>query len=912
MERFADLVIRRRRAVILLVLALTGLAASRLVDFRTGAPRLVLDSSMDSLLPTEAESRLYYDRVRRLFGSDETLLLVARREAGIFEPATLEALQAATEAVEAIEGIHHVTSLSNAPILRPEAGDLVIEPLFDEVPRDPEVLRALRDEALDNPVFASGLLSEDGRATALVVVPLDMSAVEFEARALDRRVYAAAAAELDDVDLRMTGGAHVKAETSRFLLADLMLVVPLAFALMAVIALVTFRSLRGVGVPLTTIGIGVVWTLGLAAEIDPSLNIVTIAVPTLVLVVGFAYAVHVVTAYMEVLPEAGGSSPAAARAAVEQVGLATLLTGVTTAAGFLSLTTSDLGAIRQFGLYCAIGVATTMLATLTWAPAVLACLRAPAPDGKRTEERSGDRVGRLLRWLADFDERHRSAILRAGAVVGVLSLVGMSRIAVDTDLVTNFPRDAAVRRSFDAVNEWLGGASQLTVVLEADERDAFKEPANLAILEGLQARIDARPEVGSTTSLVDYVKLIHRGFRDGEADAYAIPASKALVSQLLFFGGSDELERYADSTYKETAILVRASTAGTGETNALVDAVESILEELPESIEGRVTGGTVLLARTSDDIALGQALSLSTAFLIIYAILVLLFTSFRVGFFALLPNALPVLVYFGALGWSGVPLNITTGLVACLVLGIAVDDTIHFLTRFNLDSKRLADERAGAKEALLHVGRPVTTTSLALCLGFLVLTFSSLRDQQQFGVLASFTLGVAWLVDLTFTPALAMGVRLVTLWDLLTVDLGKDPQHAIPLLRGLSRTRARIAALMMDIVEQPAGTRLITAGAKGGDVYVVLEGRLRSSVRRDGAEVLLNVHDRGDAVGEVGLVQGERSADVDCETAVRLLRFEPRDLERLRRRYPRIAAQVLANLNQLLARRLVTATSRVA
>jgi predicted RND superfamily exporter protein len=738
-----------------------------------------------------------------------------------------------------------------------------------------------------------------------------MTAVEFQARALDRQVYQTAAGELRHVELRMTGGAHVKAETTRFLMADLVLVVPLAFGLMALIALLTFRSVRGVGVPLSTIAIGVVWTLGLAAEIDPALNIVTIAVPTLVLVVGFAYTVHVVTAYMQALPDSGRVSPAAARAAVEHVGLATLLTGVTTAAGFLSLTTSNLGAIRQFGLYCAIGVGATMLATLTWAPAVLACLRAPASRAVESRGGASDPLGRMLAWLARFDEENRAAILWVGAAVAVLALVGMSRIEVDTDLITNFPEDARVRRSFGDVNDWLGGASQLTVVLEAAERNAFKEPRNLAAVESLQGRIGTLPQVGSTTSLADYVKLIHRGFRD-DADAYAIPESRALVSQLLFFAGSEDLERYVDSTYQETVILVRASTGGTGETNALVARVESMLDELPESIEGRVTGATVLLARTSDDIALGQALSLSAAFLIIYAILVLLFASFRVGFLALLPNALPVLVYFGALGGSGVPLNVTTGLVACLVLGIAVDDTIHFLTRFNVDSRRLADERAGAKAALLHVGRPVTTTSLALCLGFLVLVFSSLRDQQQFGVLAAFTLGFAWLVDLTFTPALAMGVRLVTLWDVLSVDLGRDPQHAIPLLRGLSRSRARIAALMMDIVEHPAGTRLIGAGQKGGDVYVVLEGTLRSSVCRNGAQVPLNFHGRGEAVGEVGLVRGERSADVDCETDVRLLRFEPQDLERLRRRYPRIAAQVLANLNELLAARLVTATGRVA
>ncbi|MDX1579028.1 MAG: MMPL family transporter, partial [Gemmatimonadota bacterium] len=585
--------------------------------------------------------------------------------------------------------------------------------------------------------------------------------------------------------------------------------------------------------------------------------------------------------------------------------------GVTTAAGFLALTTSNLGAIRQFGLYCAIGVASTMLLTLSWAPALLACLRAPEVRPRGPETPGRDRVGRMLRFLAGFNERHRRGILWTGAAVAGLAILGMTRIEVDTDLIHNFPEDTEVRRSFDAVNRWLGGASQVTVVLEAEERGAFKEPAHLALLESLQERIEARPEVGSTTSLADYVKLIHRGFLEDEDDAWELPGSRALVSQLLFFGGSDELDRYVDSTYRETVLLVRASTGGTAETQALVAALEEMLEDLPEGLEGRVTGGGVLLAKTSDEIAFGQALSLSTAFLIIYAILVVLFTSFRVGFFALLPNALPVLVYFGTLGWSGVTLNVTTGLVACLVLGIAVDDTIHFLTHFNENSKRLADERAGAREALLHVGRPVTTTSLALCLGFLVLTFSTLRDQQVFGMLAAFTLGVAWLVDLTFTPALSMGVRLVTLWDVLGLDLGEDPQHSIPLLRGLSRTRARVAALMMDIVEYPAGSRLITAGAKGGDVFVVLEGTLRSSVRRDDRVVPLNEHVRGDAVGEVGLLQGERSADVDCVTDVRLLRFEPQDLERLRRRYPRIAAQVLANLNEILAGRLVAATARV-
>jgi hypothetical protein len=216
------------------------------------------------------------------------------------------------------------------------------------------------------------------------------------------------------------------------------------------------------------------------------------------------------------------------------------------------------------------------------------------------------------------------------------------------------------------------------------------------------------------------------------------------------------------------------------------------------------------------------------------------------------------------------------------------------------------------KAALVHVGRPVAFTTVALCLGFLAIGFSSLRAQAEFGVLAAFTLAVAWLMDMTLTPAIASRLRVVTLWDVLSFDLGEAPQEAIPLFRGLSRAQARVVALLSEIVSLPAGARLIRAGERGDEVYVVIEGELRSWVERDGRRVELNRHGRGDLLGEVGLVRGARSANVDCETPARLLRLAPGHLARLERRSPRIAARLYRNLGSTLAERLVRATGRVA
>jgi hypothetical protein len=408
------------------------------------------------------------------------------------------------------------------------------------------------------------------------------------------------------------------------------------------------------------------------------------------------------------------------------------------------------------------------------------------------------------------------------------------------------------------------------------------------------------------------VSLLNQGFHGGEAAQRAIPASRRMTAQLLFFGASEELESLVDSRYRTAGIQVRSKVEESEAMSGLVRRIEARLAELPATLRGRVTGNSVLVTRALEDVAGGQVQSLALGFVSILALLSLLFTSLRMGLLALIPNALPVLVYFGALGFSGVTLNPTTGLLGSLVLGIAVDDTIHFLTRFNAEARRLADEAKGVTETLRAVGRPVTYTSAALCMGFLVLTTSHFRNQVEFGALAAATLAFAWVVELTLMPALAARLRIVTLWDALTLDLGADPERSIPLFAGLSKTQARIVALVASVRSLPEGVRLFREGEPGGgEMYVVIDGELTASLETDRGRVVFGTLRRGDTVGEVAFFHGKRTADVDTQTEVRLLRFDRASLARLRRRYPRIGVQVYANLADVLARRVATTTEKV-
>jgi predicted RND superfamily exporter protein len=905
MGRLLGFVTGRAGSVLVLVLLLTLAAATRIVDVRTGELRIDFDPSTNALLPQEDEGRAFYDRVRRIFGNDETIL-VALVDDDVFTAANLRSSARISERIAELDGVHHVTSLANALNIRSVDGELVIEPFVEDVPDDPAALAEIRRQALGNPIYSGNLVSGDGRIAAILVYLMDMPEREFLARGLDREIRRIAEEERGTASVWITGSAYVKAKMSRVLLDDLLRTLPLASAALVLVSFLSFRRLLGALVPLAAVGIALVWTLAFLALLGESLNVITVVLPPLILVVGFAYSVHVVAEYYDLLRHGEPLEGGAAREALRLVALPVLLTAATTAVGFLSLATSHLVAIRDFGLYAAVGVLATFVVSLTFVPALLQVLPTPrrpdAPVGSAWFDRQARR-------LAEADVRHRRAIFLAMLLVGVVSAAGVTRIQVSTDVVRLFDPETEVRRHFEAINEQLEGSDALYVVLAADYTDAFKEPVNLRLVKDLQAWLEAQPEIGGTTSVVDYVEIINRGFHDDDPAQLAIPDSKNLVAQLMFFGANDEVESFVDSRYQTVNVVARSRAIDSGDVTALARRIEAHLEGLPPHLTGRVTGNSVLIARTSDEIARGQALSLALAFFVIYAILCLLFMSLRVGFLALLPNAIPVLVYFGTLGLTGVTLNTTTGLVACLVLGIAVDDTIHILARFNACARRLASEARGAVEALVGVARPVTYTSVALCLGFLAITTSSLQNQRQFGALAAFTLFVAWLADVTFTPALAARMRIVTLWDVLSLDLGEEPHRSIPLFRGLSKHQARIAALMTSLRSFPRGERLLRQGEEGDEVFVVIHGELVASVPARGGVVQVKMG-RGEVVGEVALFHGTRTADVECASDVTLLRLTRGNLDRLRRRYPRIAAQLLSNLSAVLAERLARSTER--
>jgi uncharacterized protein len=923
--------------VVLAVAMLTFVALLSSLDPATGRPRLTIDASIDNLLPPSSEDRAVFDRSRALFGDTEAIL-VAVTLGPVFSVENLRRVAILNERLRELPGVDRVFSLAAAPNLMTAGGDIDVRTFTQQAAEEPQRIGEFKRQLDANPVYHGTLVSKDGRTTAFAISLSGVDEKMLLATDYPQRIREIVGEVAGDAPVWITGGPVVKTATTRALLDTLLFTIPLIFALMSVVLLVAFRSVRAVLVCIVTVAIALLWTVATVTALGLTLNLVTAIVPPMVLTLGLTYTIHVLSDYLKHEPGPAEKVAGAAAKAAEPLGIpavtetlgafarlfrrerstversvATMsiiavpigLSFVTTVIGFLGFIPSPLPAIRQFGILAMAGIGYAALLSLVFIPAMLAVVGSSV-----REHLPGEALfQRVASKLAEFDLKHRVAILAFGIFLIPLGIWLALDIRAGSEVIRDYPEDHQVRRDFEAINSAFNGANVLSILIETHVNDALTDPELAREVENLQSWLRKQPEVGAAVSYVDFLKLTNQSLNDGSEDYFAIPETASEVKQLLVFGGNEELQRFIDARLRSTQLTVRINVDGTVPIGDLVHRIERRLAELPPPLNGKVTGSAVLALHTVGDIVDGQGLSIGIAIFGIWALLAMLFTSIRAGFLALLPTVIPVAVYFGTLGLLDIPLSPTTSLIACIVLGVTVDETFHFLAKFNADARDKANEVTAAKSALAGVLRPITLNMVALCLGFLSFTGGGLQSQVLFGLLAAFTLFVAWAMDITLTPALGSFMRIVTLWDLLRLDLGKSPQHTIPLMAGLSVREARIFALMSRIEKYQANDRVIKEGDWARDMYVIVDGELQAWVDRDGDRLELSTMGRGAVLGEAGFFGQRRTANVDALSAARLLRFGSEELERLRKRYPRIAATVFRNLNRIQAERLARTTA---
>lgn len=895
---------RHPRRVALATVVLIAAALALLHGQPQRLSTLALDPALSSFVPDRGSATARFEAARKRFGDDDVLLVVWQSPQ-LFSVDGLTRLAEFSAAVEALPGVLRVDSLGTAPSVRAADGIIEIDSLLVEPPADEAAAQAVRTAALASPLLRGWLVAEDGTAT-LLAVAFDRRLAAHELFRLSDEVARLSREHAGDIAQWLTGPAHVRIEISRLLRTDLMRILPLAVGITVLVAAFAMRSLRGLVMPTLVTGGAVIGTVTSFLALGHAFNFVTVLVVPVTFIVGFAYSIHVVSALDDARGAGLAPRAAVARGLREVAGTVTLNAGLEVI-GFLSFAASGIPAIRIFGLFSAVGIGLAWLGALVLVPAGYGLLGAGPPSPQ-----AGGALSRFALRLARFDLRHRRRILLLGALATLGAVLAATRIDVGTDYLSVPPARSGIADDYARASTLFSGLVPLRVVIETEMPGAFKDPQQLAHVAELQRWLEAQPEVGQVASLVDYLGVLYHAFVPEAPPAQRLPPGRELTDQLLLLGAGNDVERFADRRFGTTVLTVRAHPAATAALAPLVARIEARLRDLPGHLHGHVTGSAVLLVKAIDDITLGQVVSLGTTALVIYAVLAWLFASFKVGAIALLPNLMPIAGFFGVLGVSGIPLDVTTSLVAPIVLAIVIDDTVHFMARYNAEARRSASEALGLERAMVGTLRPVAYSTLGLVSGFVALGASELRNEALFGLLAAGTMLLAWLIDLTFTPALASRMRFVTLWDTLGVDLGcREPQKTIPLFHGLSARQARTAAVLGSILNFEPGQRLLKQGDEARELFVVIEGEVVARVPHDDGDSELRRFHRGELLGAASLFHGRHFANAEAVGPVRVLRLGEACLGRIQARYPRIGAQLYRNLSAIMAERLADFAVRI-
>jgi predicted RND superfamily exporter protein len=860
-DRFAVFLLRHRIAVVVTALAVTGLLASSMVPL----DRIRFDFSFRRLFQFDGEEASELTRFKNTFGDDAgsvgLLYLTGSGSASrcpALAPDIAASMRRLHEWLRSREELDQGFTIS--PVM---ATDFFAEPMqgealglaLPEVPDRtlaewgqlwrndsalPEALAsyaAIAERISRHRLYRGMFISDDGTATALLfrfnlAHNHPTSRREFLGE-LAEKLEVERAALGRDITVETFGIPVVTEEYARLSVQDIVRTAPLSLLMMSLFLFLLFRSATAVILPQVVVMVGVICAIGFMQWTDEPLNIISHIVPVVVLVVGVADAVHIISRYGEER-NAGVPVQESVRKTVSMLSKACFLTSATTAIGFASLTTATIATIASFGLYTAIAVMFTFVVNMTLLPVSLSAFgpRPRRPGG-------GARLNGWLEALAHFSVRHARVIFVSGVLLSVAAVIYVIfNLGVNNHLLEEVPESNPVSRATMAMERRLSPVIPHEVVVRgkvhSDSRcridsdcvalgtshpanlvcitsaqtqsalapmregfGALVSPAELAPIDTLTQAIDrhrsreglcvesvkdpgllraldavgtqvmadasANEHVGRIESFASLVVQLHHALKRGAPEALAVPDTRAAVSQLLLpVESADQglLDRYTTLDYDAARMTLFLRDHGSSGWHAVRSSLETALSQhltgdsdLQDRFDVTITGTMTFVEKALSFIVHDMLLSVSTAFFFIFLLMVLLFRSLRIGLLSILPNIFPLVATLWLMAVAGIELRTATIIIFSISLGIAVNDTIHFIARYNEELSRGARREAAIVSAMRSAGRAMIVTTLILAGGFLVDLISEFVALRQFGYLASFTLLMALLGDLLILPA---------------------------------------------------------------------------------------------------------------------------------------------------------------
>ncbi len=772
-------VIRWRWLAILSCLALSFGLISGLQHFR-------VDNSDEAFLPTDDPERERYEAFQRRYAADD-LILVVVRPPEVFDFAFLERLRAFHDEIEAkVPYLDDLTSLLNARNTYGDEHELVVEDMFEAWPATEAELAAIRARVFANPLLVNTVVSADGKYTALRLRPFAhstkgplvdalegfgesddfgptaISLTEEEAREMVGILYEIRDRyQSPDFQIFTIGGPAVGHAMTQTMQTDVSTFLTLASAAVTLLLAVLFRRVSGVALPMVVVMLAMLSAMGVMSWVDIPFSMTLNMLPAFLMVVGVCDAIHILVIVYRQL-DSGESRERAIVHALSHSGLAVVMTSVTTAVGLASFSVAEIAPVAQLGVVAPIGVLLAMAYSLVLLPALLAVL--PIRRKASGRDIGLNAVSAVLARVGDFVTTYPVRVVAVWVVVVLVAIPGIRQAHFSHDGLKWFPEQDPIRQASNVVDEYFGGSGGMEVIIKTRGENGLHDPDVMRRIERAMRHTETLrvgdSEISQTFSLVDVVKETHQALNENRPEFYRLPEERQLLAQeLLLFenSGSDDLESMTDSQFSEARMSLRLPWVDAMVMPAFLEQFRPQLRAiLGPDLDFELTGGAIIFTRIFENAIVTLARSYVFALVVITPLMILLIGSFQRGCVAMIPNLIPVYLVIAFMGANGIPLDMTTLLIGGVVIGLAVDDTIHFMHKFNRYYEDTGDPRAAVHETLITTGSALLFTSLVLGLGFSIFLAAYMIALQWFGLLACFAVVVAFLADITLAPALMM------------------------------------------------------------------------------------------------------------------------------------------------------------
>ncbi len=751
MRRLARFIERHpRRIVIVFTLAATAFLALHLTRAR-------FDLSFQTAVSGEIPELAAFERLVDEFGDFERLFLIVASSEDVLSRESLTMTAAITGRLLELEDTSEIVSLTNARDIQGDGKRLIVAPLVSEYPADLAEREELRRRLVAHPLAGGTLISADGRTSAMVGRMVASATDPYGQylyfneirRILDEEAWPGA-------EFHIVGNPSTYATLMGHMLRDATVLLPLTALTMGVLLWLTFGRLAVVWQALAPIAIAVAVTYGVLSVFDLPITVLTGhgVLAVLIIIIGLSDAIHLLSRLDE-----GDDGASSLEKSLAPVARACFLTSLTTGIGFLSLVFSGVPMVRDFGTYGALGMLCAFVATVVFVPAA-SLLGRLSPEGEASGRRAvwPDRVTDLAHRLVVAGPR---AVFVLGVAAFIVSAFLIPGVAVDSRPLADLKRDDPTVAGVRFVEENLGGAFPLEVLFNGSAEGAIKNPKVLGAMDTVARGLEELDGISRVVSPVAYIKQMNRAMHGGDEAAFDVPASREAVSQyLLLFemaGSDSEFERLVNYDYSTARLRALMDDLPTAEFNRILAELDGLATAASGTGVSVTAAGEAPLFHAMSGRAISALVrSLYVAMPVIFVVTGLAFRSWRVGLLTVLPNLLPLTVGLGFLALADISLRFSTVVAFPVAFGIAVDDTIHFLSRYREEVSAGASRPAAIRTAMASAGRAMLLTTVFLVVGFSVLFFSEFLAVVHIAAVVSVVLVSALVADLLLLPALLL------------------------------------------------------------------------------------------------------------------------------------------------------------